>query len=565
MTTVTFVTAFINVYNRNYDERGIEYRFNKFYEIAETGIQICVYASPEYFNKFKQAKKIYKNIKLMGGVDIKTTMVSKICSANEYSLPNQRCEKKDTNEFLLFINSKWELLANAIKNNPWNSSHFAWIDFSISYIFKTLESSQEQLKMISNSRLKESFITIGGWSDKKISMDSFQDTFDTAIWRFCGGFMLGDKESIREFVNLSSSYLPRFLDTYKKLTWEVNYWSWLETFTGWNPIWYYCMFDDSILRIPAYLYSLSLNRNPKYIHPYPTIGDNFTPSSSSHLLYKDKHILNTRFVNYLLFENGEYLVFNENRHIITKNMVSILDNNLIIPISNDIMRDDNIDIDVIIDPNCSIFGFEDIRLYEYNEKIRFIATNRNYAPYQKNRMVIGDYNIETLSYENCQVIDSPINAQYEKNWIPIIHNNEELFIYSWSPFQVGRINKNQLDIVYLYENTNIAPNFYRVRGSSTFIDYSGVLLGLVHFSDEGSPRNYYHMLVSLDKETLHPLKYSDPFYFQHIGIEFCTGFYIKDNKYIFWVSKIDRNACMMTIPMVEIPLRFSFFIQKQIC
>jgi len=62
----------------------------------------------------------------------------------------------------------------------------------------------------------------------------------------------------------------------------------------------------------------------------------------------------------------------------------------------------------------------------------------------------------------------------------------------------------------------------------------------------------------LDKDTLKPLKYSEIFCFQHLGIEFCIGFMIRENKYHFWLSNFDRDPELMKIDVPEIPLKFSF-------
>lgn len=248
--------------------------------------------------------------------------------------------------------------------------------------------------------------------------------------------------------------------------------------------------------------------------------------------------------------------------LITKNIFSELDENFI-PINFDVMNDSTIMLDEQpYPPNecCSIFGLEDIRLYEFENKIRFIATNRNFAPAYNNRMVIGDYNIENHSYDNCLIMESPCNSIYEKNWIPITYNNQECFIYNWYPLDICRVDleSRQLEFICRHENTLNTPNFNKVRGSSIFIDIGDSLVGVVHFSEDTKPRQYYHMLVSLEKDTYKPLRYSEPFYFQHIGIEFCTGFWQRNDEYIFWVSKKDRNTCMITVNVDEMPLCFSF-------
>ena len=578
MSIITFVTAFFNIYKHPSNSEAITKRFDKFKEIAITGIQICIYTEPDFIDTFNELIKEFPNIKLMDPINLKDSNIAKIGSTIDYTLPTIRNEDTDNDEFMIFINTKYELLENAMLVNPWNSSYFAWIDFSLSYIFNNLKESQSQLMFLSNLKLTNKFFTIGGWEKTKIPLDKLNN--ENVVWRFCGGFLLGDIDSVKEFTNLSKQYLHVFMNLYKKLTWEVNFWSWLETYVGWKPIWFHTMFNDGIIKIPVQLYCKLLKNSIKTTYNY-LIHENFVPSSASHLCYKGHHFLNTRYVNYLIRDDGSYYYLDHDSHIISKNYVSLLNKNNV-PNSYVIMDDYSIELKETEYPNggsCNVIGLEDIRLYEYNSKIRFIATNRNFAPINKNRMIIGDYNIETLKYDNCKIIDSPNDAVYEKNWIPIVTKNiedvsdkdvsdkdvsdketVEYFIYSWYPMDICKINPetNNLVSVKKYYNTITEPNFNRVRGSSIFIDVGDYLLGVVHFSDDIVPRNYYHMLVALNKITLCPIKYSQPFCFQHIGIEFCIGFWKQDNNYLFWVSKIDRNPCMIEIDVDEIPLCFDF-------
>jgi hypothetical protein len=425
-----------------------------------------------------------------------------------------------------------------------------------------LKESQQYLSCLSKRTLNPSFFLIGGWETEKTRFEFLNESVNQVNWRFCGGFFLGDKESIQDFIELSKQYYLVFMNTYKVLTWEVNFWSWLETFVGWKPTWFHTMFDDGIIKIPSQFYCKKFADPKKISYIYPFLED-FTPSSISHVCFRGNHILNTRYINYLLMENGVYHFCDPKKYIITKNVVSILDPDLFVPKIHYIMEDESVKLEPTIYPsgsNCEIFGFEDVRLYEYENKIRFIATNRNFAPVSSNRMIIGNYNLDKFSYENCKVIESPNNYQCEKNWIPIIQGQNEYFVYKWFPMEIYKVNyeSNQLEHINTHFNTKTAPDVYRVRGSSTFIEINNELVGIVHFSDDCRPRSYYHMLVSLNKESLCPMKYSEPFCFHHIGVEFCTGFWHNDDEYIFWVSKMDRNPSMIRIPKHDIPLLFSF-------
>jgi hypothetical protein len=191
-------------------------------------------------------------------------------------------------------------------------------------------------------------------------------------------------------------------------------------------------------------------------------------------------------------------------------------------------------------------------------------------------MIRGVYDPDLGIYKGCQILQPPnMDSWCEKNWIPIVRsrngdneNLEEWFIYKWWPFEAGQINPatNQLEIKISYMIN--APFFMKVRGSTAFIrgtafcplDHYGVegLLGLVHFSEETLPRHYYHIMVLLDKDTLQPLKYSEIFCFEKIGIEFCIGLYSEGNNFHFWISRMDREPLYITIEKSRIPLKFDF-------
>ena len=179
-------------------------------------------------------------------------------------------------------------------------------------------------------------------------------------------------------------------------------------------------------------------------------------------------------------------------------------------------------------------------------------------------------------------IQSPNQDSWaEKNWIPIVKKKEVIFgdgelkemdelmfIYKWYPLEVGVIEDGgtngytkRLRIVdRVYPDNAI---FSKIRGSTMFEEVDEGLLGLVHYSEEHSPRHYYHMMILLDKETFEVKKYSEPFCFEKLGIEFCIGFTVQewedeiDNEYVFWISRHDRDPITMFVKCKCIHL-FSF-------
>ena len=563
--TLTFVTAYLKIYENNPGQRSENWRMQQFRNIAETGIQLCIYISPIFENEIVELIKEYPNVKIMKMVDIYDTWTGKI--VQDCSLPDNRNLVKDTKEYILLQNAKLEFVADAIKENPWNSTHFAWIDFSISYIFKNLKSCQQQLIELSSARLSNNFLTIPGCWEK---MDDYNNYYNNNInWRFCGGFFLGNKDRVQDFCDSYFQHFPRFLKESEKLVWEVNLWAWMEHQQLLEANWFSGNHDDSILLVPEEFIYFGCSKIESVIsYPYPEI-EYFQPTSTAYFCHEGQHWLNTRYVNYHITPRGGYLYLDGSNTIKNKNIVSelFLDTSQnLFPITNNfrIMDETTVQLPELT-PNSYSTGLEDIRLYSVNGNMRFIATNLNYSPVGTNRMVVGDYDPICGTYSNCSYVIPPNpESRCEKNWIPIVRQvenkdekekekekgEEELFIYQWSPMEIGRIIDGHLVIIEKHETP--FPWFNRFRGSTIFIPMDELtnknkLIGVVHFSIEGSPRHYYHSLVVLDSISLKPLEYSAPFYFLNRGIEFCIGFTVQENNYVFWISQNDRDPVMITV------------------
>jgi len=553
MSSLTFVTAFLNIYEVPFENKDIEWRFNHFEKIAKTGVQICLYTDSQCYETLNELLEInnYTNVKLMPVINLEETFCFNAISSLEYSLPDSRNLKKDTKEYLILQNSKAEFLHKTVQSNPWNSTHFAWIDFSIGYILKNLDSTTEKLIILSNRQFNTKIFAFPGCWKNNVA-DDLSNILNNIHWRFCGTFFLGDAESISELYHLYEEHFQAFVKFNKKLIWEVNFWAWLEANEHWKINWYPGDHNDNIINIPTNYYAKCLKDKIETInYNYPEI-EKFKPSSPSYLYNNGEHFLNTRYVNYSYSSTGSYVINHEKNTLITKNVASVLNDDFL---PENYYEMDESSIPLVSHDTYSV-GLEDIRLYSFQNNIKFVATNVNYIGNRTNRIIVGNYDINTSSYTNCRIINPPTVTGCEKNWIPLIKDNIEHFIYKWSPFEIGKLNleNNQLEIIESYKINS--PDFHRIRGSTIFIQNVGEnnLIGVVHFCEETMPRQYYHIMVLLDKESLKPIRYSDPFCFQHIGVEFCIGFTIKNDQYIFWVSKKDNDALMVKININEIPI-----------
>ena len=558
---VTFVTSYLQIYEYDYDKsKTFEKRLELFMKIVKLGVNISLFISPEYENTFNNITKKYNNVKVIEILSVNDLIFTKIANDNkEYcNLPENKSNIKDTSNYMTLMHSKIDFLYKTINNNPFNTDYFCWFDFSLPYIFNNIEKTLNEFKKLSFHNYIHSFITIPGCLNFKINDVNFLK--NQVVWRFCGGFLIGDKKSLLNFYSVSINYFPDFLKLTNNILWEVNYWAWLEGCGHISPLWFLADHNDTIIQIPSFVYTKCIKQIADTIltYDYPTISndtDKFFPSSSSYIydLKKNKHIINTRYINYYYKDNWDCIFFNNIRQIKTLNIQSEL-NELFIPFNFNITNIDETNLNV--NNNAFSLGLEDIRLYDDNDNIKFIASNINYISCGRNRMIIGDYDYENNICKNLKIINMLWNSSCEKNWVPLPSyiDNNKLFIYKWSPYIIGIINSHN-NFESIFEKTYEDSIFNKFRGSTPFIkNDNDTYIGVVHYSVNGVPPIYYHSLVLIDSNTNLPLYYSDPFKLSECPIEFCIGFTIINSEYLFWISQMDREPILIKINVNKIEI-----------
>ena len=550
MWKTTFVSAIFDLplYNPN---RGVEYRIKHFKQIASTGIPFCVFTCPIYHQHMIDISKQFPNVFVFEARTMEDTRTNKMSCVADTSLPLVRNEQKDTREYMILMNSKIEFVNIALRLNPWNTPYFAWIDLSINFMFKN-PITPSLLKSLAMRQVGTPFFAIPGcWS----TCDNIDSVLSRVHWRFCGNFFIGDAQSISHFGDLFNKYYPLFLTEHKRQVWEVNFWAWLEWKHGdeWRPTWYSADHNDSIIKVPSYLsYTkklvVSLEGSVVTTYKYPSVK-NFTPSSASFLKWNGYNILNTRYVNYTLTPKGGYEYPQEHGNtIITNNLLSFLPNDYCGEIQNIAFMKDTLATMTIY--SNKIQGFEDMRLFEMNGEVHFAASNYSLIQANKSRIVYGKYNITEHAITDINLTEPPDSASScEKNWIPFVNTtispSRLSFIYKWYPYQSGSLDKDGRLVIDRV--MSMPTDFEKIRGSTVFVRCKEYSYGIVHFCEEGHPRYYFHMLVVMDSHTMTPIKYSSPFIFEKLGIEFCIGFDLDDTYYYFWISRHDRDPVMIRI------------------
>ena len=572
---LTFVSAFSDVYGTHIQSgRSLNWRVERFREIASTKIQICLYVDKECALAASNLVVEFPNVKIMRIIENDDCFAYRACAAHpNITLPNNRSTEKDTFAYLILMNSKVEYVREALRENPFESTHFAWIDFNISHVFSDIAASQSQLRNLSTQSLPTPLMAFPGCHAYPIttsSLGSEPDILDSVSWYFCGGFFVGDKVSIERMYALYERYFPVFLSTHRKLVWEVNFWAWLEKLSPkpedgprWNPMRYIADHNDSIIALPAEIFASRLRDIELAATPveFPEISGFFPGSMATIRTRDNQRILNVRFIDYRLTEYGGYIFSNDLQKSRTRNFVCELNPLSLSPrIPYEMSDPDAADLSSTL---SNFQGLEDLRLYAHEGRVRFIATSVNYSITGGNTMVVGDYDTESLKLCRCERVEPPEPTLCEKNWTPVSPpkgETGEWFVYRWAPLEIGKIVEGKLHILRRFESPDTI--FSRFRGSSAMLptDNGENLVGVVHFSKDGSPRQYYHALVVLNAATLSPVGRSDIFYFDSIGIEFCTGFEIRDSpaggEYSFWISRFDRDPLRIDVAVSAIPIIF---------
>jgi hypothetical protein len=249
---ITFVTAYYEIYPPNSNNKSREMRFENFGRLAKTKIPILVFTDKESFPAFQPLIE-NSNLKfvIIPFKELKT--YQETFKTGVRVLPENRCMKKDTVEFMILMNAKSEFMKLAIEENPWNSEHYSWIDFSILYFFKDIENSLLYLTDFSQKKLKPSFLAIPGCWEK----GSYANlSWKSINWRFCGSFFVGDKKSLLDFYELYRKEYQKILFLSGRITWEINIWHILELEYGFNPAWFKADHNDSICRLPQEFFHL---------------------------------------------------------------------------------------------------------------------------------------------------------------------------------------------------------------------------------------------------------------------------------------------------------------------
>lgn len=290
--SITFVSAYLILNESRPEDKKIDKCLQYFSYLYDIHIPIHLFLSKtmaDYYHDFFPSNPNI-NIELIELTDLDTYKSINDLSLN---LPDIRHSTHDSRLFLTLMNAKVELVNKAIQSGLYSSSHYAWIDFNISHVFKDPIQTCNLIKQYSLSEPISPLLIIPGCWNKGIYSDSF---FSKVNWRFCGGFFLGDIDSIINWYNVYKTHFYSILEHHKAITWEVNIWHLFEL-NGWiQPSWCLADHNDSLVKLPSTTFK-SISQ-PKYeLIPYPREITVFWDGAYS-ACHKNKSIY--KFINHCL-------------------------------------------------------------------------------------------------------------------------------------------------------------------------------------------------------------------------------------------------------------------------
>jgi tetratricopeptide (TPR) repeat protein len=265
-----------------------------------------------------------------------------------------------------------------------------------------------------------------------------------------------------------------------------------------------------------------------------TIGDvDYKFKSSTPCIIKNHdngYLMNIRIVNYRVTPAGEYVY---PKKVISLNRTVLLDN-LFQPV-------EEVRTFVPKWENILYLGVEDMKLFhdESNDKIICHGTG-----YFNNKLTMA-YSI----YDD-EGLKNPIElTQYfkesacEKNWVFFNYQGTPHIIYQWYPLTICKIldpvnDKRETVVV---EKKDMPKLFKHARGSTNGCEYNNEIWFIIHIVSYESPRHYYHVFVVFDKN-MKLLRFSAPFKFDGLSIEYCLGLIVEDNRVICGYSTWDKTT-----------------------
>ena len=266
-------------------------------------------------------------------------------------------------------------------------------------------------------------------------------------------------------------------------------------------------------------------------------------------------VVNVRFVNYKITENGGYT---NPGTIETKNVIAVIDCS-----PDEWQVIDTYVLDYNKEYDGLYVGLEDVRLFSFDEN------PENTSLYFNANRGLGEHKIQVehgyIDEKTKNTVSGLIHMKdqhdVEKNWVLFEGNNNTMkAIYGWNPLKIGDIEYNSKTISttglppmeFKVTHMNKTPHIFKyLRGSTNGVIVDDEVWFICHVVSYEDRRYYYHMFVVLDKNSYELKRYSDLFTFNKEKVEYTLGFIYSETEeakeFLIGYSIMDRETDYMLI------------------
>ena len=255
----------------------------------------------------------------------------------------------------------------------------------------------------------------------------------------------------------------------------------------------------------------------------------FVGSTPTICFHNGELIVNRRFVNYKINENGNYI---NREKIVTKNVIARFFENK--------QKENPVLLNYNTEHDGHYEGLEDVRILSHNGKLLYNA-NRGTAI----KMFVEHGEIVTNSTTDEFFLKKENQNPIEKNWVLFTDANNMLkCVYKWHPLTVCSINDDRLTIA---NTINTPLSFKDVRGSTNGVMVGDEMWFLTHMVSHEDRRHYYHMMVVLDPVTYNVKRYTPFFTLTGKPVEYSLGFVVIDDNILIGYSTMDNNTNFISV------------------
>ena len=269
-----------------------------------------------------------------------------------------------------------------------------------------------------------------------------------------------------------------------------------------------------------------------------TADGTFVKSTPSLILRGNHLIVNVRYVNYRIDDNGNYV---NQSHIITKNAIAVID------ISKPIWKTvQEFELDYDKSNDGRYVGLEDVRIFLQKDSILYNA-NRG-IPDDTMTVEHGEISLSDESTKNSKWPKTANHHGIEKNWVLLPGDKKSpRVIYHWNPDLI--IGKFENDKFVETHRKPVPALFKYLRGSTNGVVIKDEIWLICHVVSYEDRRYYYHIVVVLDKTSYEVKRYTTLFTFEGAKVEYTLGFvYLeKDDQLLIGYSVYDKSAKYISV------------------